>query len=169
MSYSTWERIAETPWWVYLFLLGIFYLAYLATKPRILSARTAILFPFINHSLLVFLCFFFITFNLQNILILLCTTCLGIVLGFTQYYFSKVKAVNPSQIYVPGSWLFIIFLFLAFFAKYYFPHPDIFAGMSLSAFKESVFPAIFAGSLTGLFIGRTSYLIKCLTAARSPR
>ncbi|MBX3709590.1 MAG: hypothetical protein KIT56_08535 [Gammaproteobacteria bacterium] len=165
MSYRFWEAVAETPWWIHWMLLCFIYLAYLGTKPRIIFLKSAVIIQGISMGLLIIALFFFAKITLHNILICSSVTLTGIFLGWSEFRYSKVKAIkNKSQIYLPGSWNLFILIFIFVIANYYMDMSHHYI-ISIETLKQEKFMKFFlalSGLSIGLFIGRTYYLVHCL-------
>jgi hypothetical protein len=162
MSYTLWESIAETPWWFYLILIALFRIAYLTTKPRFFFIKPLLLSQAL-YIIFITLTFFLMTkLSLLNMPIFFSLLGLGSVLGWIQFRFKQIKVIkDKSQIYIPGTWLFFISLFILIPAKYYYFGSQI--TIDMNVFQQAQWiPFIygFSGFVIGLTLGRTFYLLQ---------
>jgi len=164
MGDSIWQAIAITPWWFYLILYYILTLCIRASKPHIASFRYIVLIPGFFICLLLVSLPIIVSFTLQNFLIWLGTALFGILLGWLQFRLRKVKAIkNETKFYLPGSWSLLVLIILVIIAKYYyFGYQILIDPHILKQPKFAPFLLAAGGILTGLFIGRLIYLLRCL-------
>lgn len=164
MSYTLWEYIAETPWWFYLILIGMFRVAYLTTKPRFIFIKP-LFFSQVMYIIFITIVFFsMIKLSLPNMPIFLSLLGLGSLFGWLHFRFKQIKVIkDKSQFYIPGTWLFFISLFILIPAKYYYFGSQVTMDMNLFQ-QEKWIPLIygFSGMIIGLAVGRTFYLLQAV-------
>lgn len=167
MSYTFWENLAETPWWFYLILFFIFRLAYLATKPRSFFIKPL----FISQAMyIIFILLSFISIiqlSSANILLFFTLLSVGTLLGWVQFRYKQIKVIkDKSQVYIPGTWIFFISLFILIPAKYYYFGSQ--TTFDITVFQQAQwlpFMYGFFGFSMGITLGRTVYLLQAVKQA----
>ena len=163
MNHAHWETIANTPWWLYVFFIYLSWMAYLATKPRLVPVKSIFIFPVFFITLSIISLYLSARWNLLYISIWAAALVTGTLLGWLQFRLLKIKAVkNKSLLYMPGTWSLLVIIFTLFIAKFYFGfdgaiHPN---QLSNPHFIRWIF--LLYGIFTGLFIGRITYAVRCL-------
>ncbi len=162
MSYSTWEGIADTPWWVYLIMLGFLNIGYLVTKPRFIFVKAELFTQTLAMAILIIGISYIFKFTWHNTGIIFGSMLAGFMLGWMQFYFGDIRAVKGKWIvHIPGSWVVFILMIAIIIAKYYFYGHRFF--ISLEELKqEKYYPTYLtlSGLAIGLFIGRVHYLLR---------
>ncbi|VVC76525.1 hypothetical protein AQUSIP_18410 [Aquicella siphonis] len=164
MPYAFWEAVAETPWWIYLLIFGIFYIAYRSTKPRFAAVRPIM----INNGLMISFLFAgwatMVEINARQIGILSGAAVAGILIGWLHFRFSGIKAVkNKSLIRMPGSWILFAVILLMVAAKYYYFGYTY--TLDMEVIKQGKYHSLISGAvglIFGMFMGRMYYLLQCL-------
>lgn len=164
MSYSIWGTIAETPWWLYLFFLGILNIVWRSTKTQNINMTFSLIMPWIVNGIFIFALAASIRFDLHKLTPMLYPLIPGIFLGWLQFRLRCIKAIkSQSQFHIPGSWSLLIILFALITAKmYYFGYGF---NINLNTFTQDNTISIIillCGLITGLSIGKTYYLYRCM-------
>lgn len=164
MPHAFWEAIAETPWWVYLILFGLFSVGYRATQSRIISVKPLIIYGGFNIALL-FIGYSIITrLNFSYLPLLLLCILPGFAFGWAQFYFSDIKAVrNKPQLYLPGSWIFLVLILMIVAAKYYYFGASYY--IDIDVIRQDPMIKLLSGLLgfsLGLYLGRVYRIVRLL-------
>jgi len=164
MSYTAWETIAETPWWVFFIISLLMYAAYSATKPRYLYVKSQLITQGISLFLLSLIVTYFVPFTLDNLGLLFLGLILGFVTGKAHFHYLKLKALEGRfVVYLPGSWLALLIIPSVVFIKYWYFGTNYTIDLDLlhTPFYQH-WLATLSGLSFGLFFGRTSILLRCL-------
>lgn len=165
MTPSIWETIAETPWWVCLFIFAFIRVAYAATKPKIIHTKTLFALPIVYLFLSFFCIYIGIHLNFNNVCYWLAACLLGVALGWLQMLTRRVKAIkNEPKLYFPGSWALFIFVLALIAAKYYFGYElmHTITMQSLADPKTARIMMALFGLCAGLFLGRVFYVVRLM-------
>jgi hypothetical protein len=163
MQTSIWEKIADTPWWFFLFVIGFISLAWVATKPKIIPIKNLLLMPAIYIPFSLLSIALTIPINRIVVLLWLTGTLTGIVIGWLHFRILNIKAVkNKSSLYVPGTWSLFGLILLITATKYYYGYslmidPKIF----IQAEYVNYFITLY-GLFAGIFIGKIIYSLRCI-------
>ena len=162
MTNSIWERIAETPWWLAVFFIFFVWLAFLATKPQVISVKQLFVLP-ILFFLLSLGIFFYLPFKTSSFFLWTGAILLGAPLGWLHFRLFQIKAIkDQAKLYLPGNWGLFIFIMIISALKYHYGDalpldvrmiydPHIMTGI-----------AVLYGLFIGLYIGRMTYALRCL-------
>ena len=163
MSDSIWVKIAETPWWVYVIWIYLFYVSFLTTKPRIIPLQKLFLIPSLFLSISIVCMILILPFTLTNIFVLLGMLVLGVLLGWLQFRIMKIQAIKEgANLYIPGTWSGCIIILSLLFIKYYSGYQfELDPNLLLQPKFASIILA-FSGLCAGLFLGRVAYSLRCL-------
>jgi hypothetical protein len=164
METSIWQSIALTPWWVYFIGTYLIWAGYQATKPRLVTVSQLTIMPVLFLSLSVMnMCAMPIQFSVMHLSIWGSTLFLGVGLSYLQCRLFKIKTDKASNsLCLPGTWLILIALMVCVALKFYF---DISLSIDPMVFinpENTILSVFLYGLITGLFIGRLSYTIRCL-------
>lgn len=164
MSYESWQAIANTPWWVYYLMVGLLMIGYLGNKPRYIRAKPELLLQGLFIVFFLFTLFHIVTTTLTLVLIAIGMLLIGIILGWLQFRFQGIQAIaGKNIIYVPGSYRTFFLILALIICKYIFLGHAYFLNLNtLSHSEYHPYLFIFAGLVTGLFIGRAHYILRCL-------
>lgn len=164
MSYSLWGAIAETHWWLYVIFIWLAFASFNATKPRQISMKLSIIHPMILAGILLIMLPFVIKLNVYKISILIFAITPGLVFGYLQFHFQKIKAIkNTARFYVPGSWtVFIVLMILLMVKLYYYNYPIILDLSIMQQENTSRIIVLLLGFLIGINIARSLCLYRCM-------
>lgn len=162
MNTVNWQAIAATPWWVFLYVGFIIWLAYSVSKPRIISLKQLYLLSLFFCALTALaVCPMYKSLALTDSLIWLDAMILGTGLGYLQLQFQQAKAIpNTESIYHPGTWLFFVLILAGLGAKFYF---DLDINFTPQDFinPKNLFYILFAyGLFTGIYTGKLGYALR---------
>lgn len=162
MSFSFWQSVANTPWWFFAFCIYLFYVAYYATKGHIIPLKMLYLLPIVFIALFV-ISMFTMTITLANTGIWIGMLCLGMLLGWLQFRFLKVKAIkNENSLYIPGTWSAFIFIFIFLVSQY---SPSYRLTFNISQFMHgeyTIYLLCLYGIGLGITLGRLIYSLRCV-------
>ena len=164
MSYTTWETIAETPWWVFFMISFMMYIAYVATKPRYLHVKSELIMQGASLFLLSLIVTYYVPFSLDNLGLLFLGLILGYVIGKAHFHFRKIQAIEGHFIvYLPGSWYALLIVPLVIFLKFWYFGTNYTIDLDLlhTALYQHWLSGL-SGFSFGLYFGRTSILLRCL-------
>lgn len=163
MQTSIWEKIADTPWWFSLVIIGFVGIAWLATKPKTVPVKNLFFVPAIYIPLSVASICLTIPLNAIAILLWLGAALLGIAVGWLHYRLIKIKAVkNQASLYVPGTWSIFGLLLVVAVSKYYYDYPLM---IDPQLFAQAEYANLFVGLyglFAGIFIGKIIYSLRCV-------
>jgi hypothetical protein len=164
MSYSVWGAFAETSWWIYLVFIWLGIIAFQASKPHVISFKAAIIYPSLMIVLLFSLMPFALKLDPYKIFLMLAAILPGLLLGWLQFHFRKIKAVKQTaQFYIPGSWgTFILLIALVALKFYYYNYAIHFDLSLLHEEQPAAFIALLCGLSVGLQTARSLCLYRCL-------
>ena len=159
--FSFWQRVAETPWWVFLVFIYFINLGWQATKPRIVSTHQLffllIVLVFLSSSIFVEAS----QSNFYHALIWFAAIVPGLFLGWMHFSIRQVKAIkNENKLLFPGTFSLLLIVLTVFAAQYYYNlqflmDPNYYRSHALALMT-------FYGFFTGIFLGRLIYAINCL-------
>lgn len=167
MSFSFWQMLAETPWWLHAFCCYVIYLGYLATKPRTILVKRLFSASVISLILSVLVFFSLVDFTVFNVITWIDAFALGCGLGWLHYRIIKVTAADDkTTLYLPGSWGVLIFILalLAAVGSYRYQFTLATQPSALHQHLSSML-AIYA-FFTGLCGGRCFYSWRCVKASQ---
>lgn len=163
MTYTIWQVIANTPWWVFLVFILIVRVGLLATKARTIPVKNLFIIPAIFFVMTLVNMYFFVSFTLLNLSIWLSTLLLGLFAGWLQFRSLNIKALkNEAKLVVPGTWSLLVILLTIFVIKYYAGYQFVIDPEVLKQPKYVYGLLTLYGLFTGLFIGRLLYSLRCL-------
>jgi len=161
MTITIWDIIADTPWWVYVLIIFFIRIAYLATKPQLVSIKKMFALPL---SMLVISTILLATqfpIHWLDVSIFVLALLLGSLLGWLHFRIKKVKAImNQAILYVPGSWNIFILLIAIIVIRFNWNN-----SLSKETFMQPngiLVISLLLGSSMGLMLGRLYYSLKCL-------
>lgn len=164
ISYTTWEAIAETPWYIYFLIWVLFYLGYLSTKPRLIRVKPEIASQTFSIAIFITALIALIPITLHNFSILIGGSVVGCLLGYAHFYFGRISALRDKWlVFVPGSYSILVIVTTLVLAKYYFYGHRFF--ISIEIIRDPRYLPIFmsfSGLAIGLFLGRMYYLLRCV-------
>lgn len=164
MPHAFWEAVAEIPWWIYLFVMGAFFLAYRSTKPRLVAVKPVIIANGLMMSFLFAAWITVVRISVFQILILLSTLAAGFILGWLHFRFMGIQAARHKPlIRLPGSWFLFVVVLLIIAAKYYFLGYTYTLDMEI--IKQGQYHSLISsivGLIFGMFLGRMFFLYQCL-------
>src|SRR3989338_6147796 len=168
MLSTVWEFLINTPWWVYLILVYLFFICFKAVKTRTLALRMLFILPII----FIVLAFHTLIAEIGISIFSLITTgvflILGAALGFYQIYRLSIKTDKTHLlIQVPGSWSTLIIVLIIFISKYYFSYEIASNPASLKNVHFIFMMLAISGICTGLFIGRLLRYLQLILFAPS--
>lgn len=162
MTISIWEKIAETPWWIYVLYISLIYIGFLGTKARIIPIKQLFILPGM-FLILSFCSMYLMHLTLFALMCWIATIVLGMGLGWLQFRIFKIKAVkDEAKLYVPGTWSLLVIILIIFATKYYYGYELETNPQQLLSPKFAAILALIYGFFTGLSIGRASYAMRCL-------
>jgi hypothetical protein len=161
MNDSIWQKIAETPWWVYPLIFYVIYIAYLSTKPKIVplynlffSAAAFLLVSIIGIVA-------FVRFDNMNLASYIVMFFLGGGLGWLHFRSLKIKAVaGEKKLVMPGSWFAVFFIIAFVTAQFYLQFPLSLNSDVLLHGQYSLLLMTLYGFFTGLFGGRIACALR---------
>lgn len=164
MSYQIWNAIAETPWWMFLMITSLLYIAYFPTKKRAFAFRPFIINQCLYIGFLIIVLFFVTNITISNLALFGSFLLVGMMAGWMHYRFNGIYVNKATlQIHMPGSWI-LFFLTLAIIpAKYYFFGTSNIDLLDLAKQEKFIlYSSNLACLVVGLTIGRTYYLLRCV-------
>lgn len=161
MTTTIWDIIADIPWWVSVIIVFFIRIAYLATKPQLVSIKKMFTLPI---SMLVISTILLATqFPIYwlDVAIFFMALILGSGLGWLHFRIKKVKAVmNQATLYIPGSWNIFIIIIAMFVIR---------VNWNTSLSKETLMQpnmillaSFLLGLSMGLVLGRLYYALRCI-------
>lgn len=163
MQTSIWENIADTPWWFFLAVLGLIWMAWLATKPKTVAVKSLFLIPVIYIPLSLASIFLSFPITPASVFIWIGATMAGTVLGWLHFRVLRIKAIqNESRLYIPGTWTLFILLLLIAVSKYYYGYSFIIDPQYFIQAKYATIIVALYGLFAGLFIGKVIYSLRCV-------
>ena len=164
MSYSVWGALAETPWWIYLSLVWFFFIAYYATKPKVVAFKNIAIYPFIPLVAVLTVIPFLFDISQTKAGILLLSIFPGLVFGYLQFRFSGTRSIkNTSTFYLPGSWAIFVVLITLISIKLYYSHHAI--NIDFSTLKHeytTTAMVLICGFCLGIQIARLMGFYRCM-------
>jgi len=164
MSYTAWESIAETPWWIFFIIFVLLLTAYSATKPRYIQLKPELAMQSFCMGLLCLIVTYYVPFTLYNLGLLLAGLISGYIIGWTHFRIRKIQAVKGNYtMYVPGSWAPMFVIPCLIIAKFWFfgsQYKIDLEALSMPLYQH--YFAVFAGTSFGLFFGRATILLRRL-------
>ncbi len=162
-SFTFWQSIARTPWWIYPLFLYVLYLCYYATKKRtvFISTLYAMSVFCMTISFLAILIFF--DFTLSHLTLWFEAALGGVLLGWLQFRLLQVKAFkNENKLFIPGTKSAFVMMLLLFLSQYIPSFHFSFHIQDLLHGKYTPYLISLYGISTGLMFGRTWYSYRCL-------
>lgn len=161
MNPQIWQNIATLPWWMTALYIYLFYLSYLATKPR----------PFQISNLYLLPCLL-LTMAILNMVTILHVTpeifgawiaamLVGTFFGYLSFLIMKIKPIKGQKtLELPGTWALLVIIpgFLIYHIIYGFQ-----SMITLTLFADPKNANIILGLyglLTGIQLGKLTYVRK---------
>ena len=149
------EIIKGTPFWVYILLALLIYKGSMAIKGKMMNLKKLFIMPVV---------FVFLMGQKMsaNPTAYLCFLVVGCFVGWLIYKNVRIKADKIKKlIFVPGSYIPLIIIIIAFFKGYYIGYETAVHPELVKTFWFAFRVAAVSGIFSGLFIGRTAiYLYK---------
>lgn len=163
MTISIWERIADTPWWVYALFVYVAMVCFIATKPHTVTLKSLYITSAIFIPISIISICLVLPFSFYNMLIWAIATLAGAALGWLQFKVMKIKAIKQeSKLHIPGTWSIFLLAGLVLVANYYYGD-TIKLDLSLLLLpKYTPYVLAIYGVLSGLFIGKIIYSRRCI-------
>lgn len=164
MTYATWEAIAETPWWIYFMIFVLMLMSYQATKPRYIHLKPELALQVISFALFSTIVCYYVSFSLNHISLIVASSVMGYVLGWTHFRIRKIQAViGHYTVYVPGSLFPFCIIPCLIAAKYWYFGNSYTIDIDLlhTPIYQNYLSILFGFSL-GLFFGRITILLQRL-------